>query len=711
VPPRRHRLGFVFTALLLAVGVSTFVGLRTAQQDLSRSLDRFYQHRHFADLTVVGGRAHAFADEARAVPGVDAVNLRHTTTLSVFLHDGHTKVQGTIIGVPASGPAIDVPLVTMGTAFARSTTEPVAIVDQHTAEDLDLRPGDTVEALGVGAQDGLRVTGVGLSPEYVLPAQSQQQVVAAPGSFAVIFVPDVVARQLGGATAIPEVLVRYADGTSTDALDRRLTRIADAHDASLVEPRSHQPSNGLLAEVRTAIVEAALVVPALALVVATFVGALACARVSDRRRRRRMSVVATISGAVVGAVVGIAAARVASPLVTDAVHLPVNVSGVDGMALVVGVALALVTGPIAYALGTALVRALDDDTTLGVGPTFVTAIAAAAAVVCVVAPVGVVDSAQATLGAAARLERVDAQIAFVGRATGADIAALAAVPGVAAAEPVPSANVVVRHRDARYVTSLEAFRAGTSMQSFETPSGAPLPLPDHGALIPQSLGKILGAGPGDELEVTLPGAGVAPVRVPIAALTSDTLGNLVFLRIDTLRAALGADASSFAGGLFNTATIRFAPGADVAAIARQVQAMPGVVVYVPVAAALNSVAAARPTFRVITEALLAIGVVVMVLGLSAAVVLHARTRGRRGFVHLAVEVFGAVAVGIVVGALVGTFAADRLVHALDSELVHLTRDISGSTYLFAIGMVLLVSAVMLVVGAATLPRPDPEPTR
>ena len=182
--------------------------------------------------------------------------------------------------------------------------------------------------------------------------------------------------------------------------------------------------------------------------------------------------------------------------------------------------------------------------------------------ICIVAPVGVVDSAEATLSAAGRLERVSAQVAFATPVTDAQLESLRAIDGVVAAEAVPSANVVVRHGDRRYATEMEAFAPDTTMQRFESRSGDPIELPAAGALIPESLGAILDARAGDELEITLPGAGVQPFTVPVAALTSDTLGNLVFLRISTLREAMGADADAFAGGLFDTATVRFAEGAD-----------------------------------------------------------------------------------------------------------------------------------------------------
>jgi putative ABC transport system permease protein len=708
--PHRHRLGFVLTALLVTAGVAVFVGLRATVNDLGASLDRFYAQSRFADLTVVGGDTDAIAREARLVDGVAAVNARGATTLSVFLRNGKTKVQGTVIGVPATGPDLNRLSGTAGHPFDRATTKAVAVVEQHTADDLDVRPGATIQALGIGTPAMVDVVGVGLSPEYLLPAQSQQQIVTTPGSFAVLFVPQSVVEQLGGAATISQVLIRYAPGVDRGALDARLTTLANAHDADLVEPLAGQPSNAVIAEEETGFREASIVIPAIALIVATLIAALACARVDDERRRRRALAVTIVASGVGGVAFGLIGAAIGGPALADSVYLPAHVGANNlGIALV-GFALALLTGAAALGIGR-LLRVGNDDA-LGFGPAAVTAIAAAAAMICVVAPGGVTDSAQATLNAAGSLERVSAQVAFATPVSSAQLATLTAIDGIAAAEAVPSANVFVRHGNRRYSTELEAFPADTTMQHFEAPDGSPIQLPATGALIPEALGSILNARPGDELEITLPGAGVPPITVPVAALTSNTLGNLVFLRTSGLREALGVNADAFAGGLFDTASIRFAPGADAARIARQVQAEAAVVVYVPVAADLNTVAQARPIFSAVIDALLAIGAVVTALGLGSAVVLHAHTRRRIGGRRLTVEVLAAVVVGIVIGVLLGTFAADRLVQALDTDLIHLVRHIDISTYLLAAGMVLLVTAGTLALGFFTAHRdPSRRPRR
>ena len=110
----RHWVAFTCVAVLVACGVATFVGLRGTVHDLDRSLTNFYDDTQFADVVVVGGETDAIADAARDVPGVAAVATRTTTTLSIWVDGGKTKVQGTVIGVPSTGSPIDALSITAG---------------------------------------------------------------------------------------------------------------------------------------------------------------------------------------------------------------------------------------------------------------------------------------------------------------------------------------------------------------------------------------------------------------------------------------------------------------------------------------------------------------------------------------------------------------------------------------------------------------------
>ena len=88
--------------------------------------------------------------------------------------------------------------------------------------------------------------------------------------------------------------------------------------------------------------------------------------------------------------------------------------------------------------------------------------------------------------------------------------------------------------------------------------------------------------------------------------------------------------------------------------------------------------------------------------------MHVHARRRRGTATLVVEVFAAAVVGIVAGAVLGTIGANRLVDALDSDLIHLVRQIDTSTYLLAAIAVLIVTWLVLAISLATVPRDEQQ---
>jgi putative ABC transport system permease protein len=686
-PARFGGWRLVAPLLLLFFGTASFAFLAGAQETVDASLDAFYARTRFADYRAGGGDTTAFAAGARQIDGVAAVESRTSVTLAVWARNGTVKVQGQVVGVPTEHPPVNGFLLESGRGI--DPAQPTGIVvESHTATGLRLAPGDSVRILGLGDVVDTQVRGVAASPEYVVAAANQQQLVTAPGSFAVLFVPEALAQQTAGPQGITEVLVRYEPGAARATVDARLDALAARTQAVVREPRSDQPSNAMVVEELNGLHLAGVVTPALLLVLAIVVGGLALALAARAGAPRVNLVVGGIIVSTAGVAFGALLARTTAQAIVEAVDIPVTVARTDLVALAVGVLLGLM----ATALAAVTARAASGARhPAAVGAALALA-ATTFAVAAIVAPLGVVDAARATLGRATTLELVDAQVAFQTPVSDAQLRALEAVPGVARAEAIPSAVVEVTHGTRGYGTQLEAFDPATKLQRFETPSGRRQSLPAHGVLLPAALADLLHARVGDDVDIAFPG--VATVRLPVAARTSDALGNLVFTTIPTLRTALHAGPDTFAGGLFNVAGARFTPGADAAAIQRTVSASPDVATYVDVAADLEAFVGALPLLRLVTWTLLGVGAVIALLGMIAATLAIAPGARPR---DLAVELVVPGAVGAVLGAWIGSRVAEQLVAALDTPLVRLQTDLDSSTVAIAIGVV--VAVAIIVVGA------------
>jgi hypothetical protein len=451
------------------------------------------------------------------------------------------------------------------------------------------------------------------------------------------------------------------------------------------EPRAEQPSNAMVQAELDGLGVARLLAPGLLLVLAVVVGGLALALAARAGAPRGHVLIGGLVATDLGILIGILVAVAVAGSITDQLDIPITEISIS----VGGIVVAAVLGAVAVLLSVGMARATEaprHPTAVGVA---LAGAGAALAVAAVLAPLGIVDAAEATLARAARLEVVDAQIAFQVPVGDEQIAQLGDIGGVAVAEPLPSAVVELARGPNGYATQIEAFERGSELARFETPGGEVQALPEDGLLVPGPLADILHAEPGDAIDVTLPGVGT--FSMSMAARTSDALGNLVFTSIPGLREAMNAQPGDFAGGLFNVAATRFEPGADSVRIAREITKEPTVATYVDVAVDLDSFVGALPLLRVVSWTLLGIGAAIAVL--AALVAALAIAPGAR-FRDLLFELVLPGIVGAGLGILIGAGAADRLVDALETPVVHLQEGLDASSVLVAVGVVVLVDLVV-----------------
>ncbi len=126
---------------------------------------------------------------------------------------GGTRLLGRLIGMPAAArPAVDDVEIVDGSYLSPEDPDGV-LVEKHAATTFGLVPGDHLEVATPSGWHEVTVRGVVVSPEYLWPARSRQEVLGDPHGFAVVLAaqdqvqawsgqaPDQALVLLGGASA------------------------------------------------------------------------------------------------------------------------------------------------------------------------------------------------------------------------------------------------------------------------------------------------------------------------------------------------------------------------------------------------------------------------------------------------------------------------------------------------------------------------------
>ena len=162
----RMRAQLAAIGVVVACGVATVVTTRTAYTSLLESRAAYYAQYRFADAFVHLKRAPtALAAALEAVPGVAAVETRVASSVTLDVPSLAEAAAGLLVSVPAHGrPVLNDVHLRRG-RWPESGVEIIASEAFAAANRLDV--GDSVGAVLNGRWHQLRITGIGISPEYV----------------------------------------------------------------------------------------------------------------------------------------------------------------------------------------------------------------------------------------------------------------------------------------------------------------------------------------------------------------------------------------------------------------------------------------------------------------------------------------------------------------------------------------------------------------
>jgi putative ABC transport system permease protein len=586
----RRRGQFGAIVVMAVLGTTLFGASLDAYRNLLASYDQVFVELGMADFTFVGTPATAQAQVA-ALAGVGSTAERTVA-------DSAMRVNGKTVAVHLIGyPLADQPAPALNRVRAISGSTPASstevAVEKHLAEAYGLGQGSQIEVALADGWRALTVSGDVVSPEYLWPARSRQEILVPSDEWGVLYVPPAVVADAPAAASTTELLVGYAAGADRAALDAQLHGMAASLGAVDAYDRAGQPSNAALHEDINGFGEMSIMFPVLFLGAAGLAVYILLGRLVRSQRaeigvllalglsRRRVinhylsfGLLATSIGALLGAVLGVLLGGLVTELYTSELGIPARVINVYPETPLIGVLVGLLAGllgalvPALRAARVTPAEAMRGASTgighasllervlpplrrlpsrwklviRGIGRSRARSLATIVGIILSVTLVltswGLLDTVQVLVERQfGQIERQSLDAATLAPVDAQQLAAARALNGVAAAEAVARVPVALSTATGSYGTVLVGFQADTQMHDFLAADGSSQPLPANGLLLGAALQSRLGVDVGDAVSLSVSGA--SPVTATVAGFVHEPLGTYAYGSLDYLSAELG----------------------------------------------------------------------------------------------------------------------------------------------------------------------------
>lgn len=609
----QQRWQFIAVLLTITLGVLMFAASYDAYRNLEASYTGTYDRLALADVTVTGADA-GFADTIATVDGVSVVEQR--TQLDPPMRVGEDVFIGRVVTMAADQqPAINQIDVVDGSYLTSSRPDGV-VIETHMAESFDLIVGDTVEILVDTEWAPVEVVGIAVSPEYLWPSRSRQDVFPMPGTFGVVYLAEETLAMVAPATGPNQIVALYDTDADTAATDDAVRLAAGSAE---VVTQAEQPSNAALSLDLQGFEQMSVAFPVLFLLAAGMAAFILLTRLVYAQRsqigtlmasgmsRRLLSkhylsygLILGTAGAVIGVVLGMAAGWAITESYTTELGIPDTIRQLRWITPVVGLIFGIVTGTLAalvparsaFRLAPAEAMRGDVPTTdgrvsvlerlipplrtipvrwsmvlRGVGRNWrrslSTVIGVILALTLILASWGLLDTVAILLDRQFNeVDLTDATTVFGVPVDDARVDAVASVRGVTVAEPVVTLPATATSDGGdSYVTQLQAYITGTQVHGFDGAEGTP-----DGVVAGNALAAEIGIEIGDPVSVSLTTLDTS-IETILSGFVDEPMGTFLYMERGALIDALTATDPSFDERALTDPTITtvasvFDPAAD-----------------------------------------------------------------------------------------------------------------------------------------------------
>ncbi|HEX2205503.1 MAG TPA: FtsX-like permease family protein [Longimicrobium sp.] len=750
----RLRGQVVSIALVVACGVMSVVTTRSALNSLSASRERYYADYRFAHVFASAKRApEALRGRIEAIPGVAAVQTRVVLDVTLDVPGLDEAATGRLVSIPERRtPTLNDLHLRRGRWVAPGRRDEV-LVSERFAEANGLREGDALGAVINGRWERLRIVGVALSPEYVYE-MAPGQIFPDNRRFGVLWMSrEALGPAYDMEGAFNDVALTLAPGASEKEVIAALDRLLERYGGFGAYGRDDQVSDRVLRDELAQNRVSATLMPAIFLGVAAFLLHIVLLRLVGTQRDAiavlkafgyssldvgrhylRFALAAVLLGAALGTAVGVWLGRAYTTLYAEFFRFPVleyRVSwtlvalgvGISGGAAVVG-ALSAVRGavrlPPAEAMRPEAPARFRPGVLerIGLGALFsaagrmivrnferfparsgISALGVAMAVAILVVGSFMFDAINYMMALQFRYaQREDLTVTFVQPRNASVRHDLAHVPGVVAVEPFRLVPVRLREGPAAEQTAITALEPGGRLRRVVDMHYRTWEVPPEGLLITSTMAEKLGVRAGDSVTVEVLEGRRPTLRLPVAGAIEELFGLNVYMDARALARVLG-ETRTVSGAYLRVDPARYAE------VHRRLKAIPAVGGVQSREAMLKGFEENMARSLSITTTLMVTFATIIAVGVvynGARIALSERGRELAslrvlGFTRREVSVLllgeqaTVTAIGIPAGFAIGYGLCVAVVRAFEVEVFRIPLIVSGATYAFAAGVIVVAA--------------------
>ncbi len=591
-----HMKGQAFAIVLVIMsGVATFVMFLSVMDSLNLTRDGFYREYAFAEVFAPLKRApESLKERIREIPGVSLVETRVAADVKLDLPDFGEPVTARLVSLPDDGkPLLNRLYLRQGRLPGPGKDDEV-VVSEAFAQAHRFLPGSRFGAVINGRWKTLTVTGVALSPEFVLQVR--------PGAISPDFkrygilwmARKALATAYDMEGAFNDVALTLSPGARAEDVVTRLDRILGRYGGFGAYGRKDQLSHRFLSEEFRQLDNSARLYPMIFIGVAAFLLNVVITRTVAVQREQiaalkafgytttdvaihfvKLVLLIVAIGMLAGTLLGIRLGRGLGNIYMEFYRFPfflyvlkpgvvLLAAGITGSAAVVGTIHSVWKAarispaeamrpeqPVRYRKTTieriVPARLLSQPSriilrNLERKPVKAFLSITGIAMACAIMIVG--GFFQDTINYMVdiqfrRVHREDMTVTFIDATSGKSLFELQGLDGVEYAEPLRSVSARLRYENRTYRTGIRGIPAGSRLYRLLDEQFRVVDMPEAGIVLTDYLGKILGVRAGDTVTVEVL-EGRRPVRrIRVAGFIKEYIGLMGYMDLDALNRMLG----------------------------------------------------------------------------------------------------------------------------------------------------------------------------